>query len=853
MADLKKEVFDITGMSCAACAAHIEKAVCKLDGATNVNVNLLQNKMTLDVNPDKLDAEKIIETVVSAGYGAEQHQKTENRKNDKAAVKGENSTEETEQMKNRLIISFVFWIPLMYLGMGKMMGLPVPEIFSGHENIMILSLTELLLVIPIIFVNRKFFINGFRMLFKWAPNMDSLIALGSSASFIYSLFSVFQMAYFLGRGNINSAHNVGMNLYFESAGTILTLITLGKYFEAKSKSKTTDSIRKIMDLTPKTAVVEKNGAEIEISAEDVQVGDIVIVKAGQRIPVDGVIVTGNGSVDESIITGESLPIEKKEGDFVTGATINKSGYFKFQAVKVGENTALSKIIELVEEAASSKAPISKLADRISGIFVPVVICISILTFIIWILLGKPVTFSLSLAVAVLVISCPCALGLATPTAIMVGTGNGAENGILIKSAESLETAHEINTVILDKTGTITQGKPAVTDVVMAEGISEDKLLKTAASIENLSEHPLAAAILDYTFQRKILPESILEYQAIPGEGLSGILHGKEILAGNVKMMESEKVDLSKLQSKISSFVEEGKTILIFTENKEIIGMIAIADDIKETSPQAVSEFKKMGIDIIMMTGDNERTALSIAKKVNIEHVIANVLPEDKEKEVRKIQNEGKKVAMIGDGINDAPALTRADVGIAIGAGTDVAIESADIVLIKNSLLDAVTAIRLSKAVIRNIKENLFWAFIYNIIGIPVAAGILYNSMGIKLNPMIAAAAMSFSSVFVVCNALRLKFFKSSFILDEKSIQTTKNSIIRKEEYKLMKKTVNIEGMMCSHCQARVEKALNGIDGVSAKVSLENNNAVLDLTKDVSDNEIRKAVEDAGYEVTSIKS
>ncbi|SFA94111.1 Cu+-exporting ATPase [Acetitomaculum ruminis DSM 5522] len=874
MGTVVKETYDITGMSCSACSAHVQKAVEGLEGTSKVNVNLLQNKMTLEIDQDMLTSDDVVNAVVKAGYGATLREKstsssgvntskTKSEGYDMAKVQADN-------MKNRLIISFSFLIPLMYIAMGDMMGLPLPFFLAGMENMMVLALTQIVLCLPILFVNRKYFINGFRMLFKGAPNMDSLIALGGGAAFIYSLFSVYAMAYFYGRGEVKAVHPFAMNLYFESAATILTLITLGKYFEARSKRKTSDAITKLVNLIPKTALVERDGVQLEIPSDQVVVGDILIVKAGESIPVDGIVIEGTCFVDESAITGESMPVEKNAGDEVTGATVNTSGFFKFKATKVGEDTALSQIIALVEEAGSSKAPISKLADKISGVFVPIVIGLSILTFIIWFALGYEFTFALSLAVAVLVISCPCALGLATPTAIMVGTGKAAENGILFKSAECLETAHQIDKVVLDKTGTITMGKPEITDIVSF--INKDELLKIAYSLEASSSHPLAIAINNYAMENNLEKETVKDYEEIPGRGIKAYYKDEKVMAGNLTMMQEMGIDTNAAQKDAEEFADEGKTSLYFSKGENLIGIIAIADVIKESSAKAVEEFKKQGIDVYMLTGDNEKTARAIGKKAGIDNIISQVLPQDKEKEVKKLMDEGYKVAMIGDGINDAPALTRADVGIAIGAGTDVAIESADVVLMKSSLLDAVKTIILSKAVMKNIKQNLFWAFFYNIICIPIAAGALFIPLGLKLNPMLGALAMSFSSVFVVTNALRLRFFKSGFEDYEKENDKkdaekseTKINILQKEiEFKkasekeektnldTVKKTIHIEGMMCNNCKKHVTKALNKMEGVTCEVDLDNNCAYVELTKDVSDEEFEKVIADAGYSVTSIE-
>ncbi|MBQ7102744.1 MAG: copper-translocating P-type ATPase, partial [Anaerotignum sp.] len=652
--------------------------------------------------------------------------------------------EEMKTMKNRLISSFCFLIPLFYISMGHMMGAPLPKILTGHENIMLFALTQLLLATPVLIINRKFFTVGFKALINRAPNMDSLVALGSAASYIYSIFAIYAMGYHLGHGDLTMAHHYGMELYLEGAAMILTLITVGKYMETRSKGKTSEAIGKLMDLAPKMATVLRNGKEQEIPVEQVTVGDIVIVRPGQSIPVDGRIIEGFSAVDESAITGESIPVDKQVGDTVIGATVNKTGFFKMEATRVGSDTTLSQIITLVEEAGASKAPIAKLADTVSGIFVPVVITIAIIATVVWMFVGQPFSFALSIGIAVLVISCPCALGLATPTAIMVGTGKGAEYGILVKSAESLEIAHTIDTVVLDKTGTLTEGHPIVTDVLPAPGVLRNPFLRMAASIEALSEHPLAEAIVKHAETAEISLNAAENLLATAGQGIEADVNGKHILGGNLKMMQERNIDLKGFEDKAIQLAEEGKTPLFFAEGEKFLGILGLADTLKPTSKDAVDAFHKMGIDVIMLTGDNKRTANAIAEKLGI-HAIAEVLPQDKEMEVRRLQESGKKVAMIGDGINDAPALTRADVGIAIGAGTDVAMESADIVLMKSDLLDAVTAVQLSHATIKNIKQNLFWAFFYNSCGIPLAAGVFFSTFGWKLNPMFAAAAMSFSS------------------------------------------------------------------------------------------------------------
>ena len=845
-----KQKFDVTGMSCSACSAHVEKAVSRVPGVDQVQVNLLQNSMVVEYEDEATDAAAIIHAVEDAGYGAsvkDAHEPAKKAENDLQ----KRTAEEAKKMKHRLGWSIVFLIVLMYISMGHMLGWPLPGILLGHENMMIFALTQLFLTLPIMYLNRKYYENGFKSLFHGAPNMDTLVAMGSTAAFVYSVSRLYVMGYAMGHGETDIAHMAAMNLYFESAAMILTLVTIGKYMESRSKNRTSDAITKLVDLAPKTALVVRNGQETEIPADQVQVGETVIVKPGQGIPVDGVILEGTGTVDESAITGESIPVEKKVGDRVTGATVNRAGYFQMKADRIGEDTTLSQIIRLVEEAGGSKAPIAKLADKVSGIFVPVVITIAVITIIVWLLSGATFSFALASGIAVLVISCPCALGLATPTAIMVGTGRGAEQGILIKSGESLETAHLVDTVVLDKTGTITEGHPAVAAVRTAPGVTEAELLGLAASLEKASEHPLAEAIVRYAEEAEVEVSQATEFAAEAGQGVSGMVSGRKVLAGNQKMMDAQNVILDGMDAEAGKLSEEGRTVLYIAADQKLLGMIAVADPVKKTSAGAIREMEQMGLDVVMLTGDHEKTARAIQKQLGISRVIAQVLPQDKEREVRRLQEEGHKVAMVGDGINDAPALARADVGIAIGAGTDVAIESADIVLMKSDLLDAVTAVQLSRAVIRNIKENLFWAFCYNAIGIPLAAGVFYPLLNWQLSPMFGSAAMSFSSVFVVCNALRLKGFQPGF-RKKRGGKTTAVSAEKKKGELTMKKTIKIEGMMCSHCTGRVDKALNALDGVTATVSLEDKAAYVTVDGAVTDEELKKAVVDAGYEVTGIE-
>lgn len=829
--------YKVTGMTCSACSSRVEKCVEKLDGVNNVSVNLLTNSMQVDFDENKLTEEKIANSVIQAGYGMEIPTGKAEKKEGKEDVVEKN----IESMKKRTIWSFIFLIPLMYVAMGHMIGLPQPSFLTGDANAVSFALTQLLLCIPVLYINRAYFERGFRSLIHGAPNMDTLISVGSGASLIYGIFAIYRMGYGLGTQNMELVHRYLHDLYFESAVMILALINIGKYLEARSKGKTSEAIQKLIDLAPKTAMVERNGQVVEIAAEDVLIGDVLQVKPGSSIPADGIVVEGMTSVDEAAITGESMPVEKKEGDTVTAATLNKTGFIRMRAVKVGQDTTFSQIIRLVEEASSSKAPIARMADKIAGIFVPTVMGIALLTGIVWLLMGAEFEFALSCAIAVLVISCPCALGLATPVAIMVGTGKGAENGILIKSGEALEITHNVQSVVLDKTGTITEGKPVVTDII-SFGMAENEILKIGAALEKKSEHPLAEAVL-LKAKGMELPNAE-NFAAIPGKGIMAKIQGNVYYAGNQKLIKEQGISCEKALSSMEKLSEEGKTPLILADEKQVLGIIGVADVVKPTSAKAIQELKKLGIQVIMLTGDNARTAKAIQKQLDIDTVIAEVLPQDKEREISRLQEEGKTVAMVGDGLNDAPALARADVGIAIGAGTDVAIESADIVLMKNDLQDVATAIELSKAVIRNIKENLFWAFFYNVCGIPLAAGVLYPVFGLKLSPMFGAAAMSLSSLFVVSNALRLRFFHSL-----KKGKTQPESIQEKKEEKNMY-TMKIEGMMCPHCQAAVTKALEALEGTKAEVNLEKKEAYVEtgLEKEA----LKKAVEDAGYQVLSVE-
>ncbi|WP_305863348.1 heavy metal translocating P-type ATPase [Aliarcobacter butzleri] len=837
---MKSQKFDIKGMTCSACSTAVDRNVKKLEGINEVNVNLLNNSMIVKYDENVLNNETIIKKVQDAGYEAflvENGKKTQ-----------KNSTEEnlgkieTNELKNRLIISFIFAIPLFYISMGHMLNWYLPHLFHGYSNAIIFAFTQFLLALPIVFINIKYYKVGFKTLYKGSPNMDSLIAIGTSAAMIYGVFSIYKIGYGLGNNDIDMVIQYSHDLYFESAAIVLTLITLGKFLEARAKENTSEAINKLINLTPKTALVLRNNQEIEIPVDELVLKDIVIVKPGNIVPTDGVIIFGNSSIDESMLTGESLPVFKKVGDKIIGASINKSGSFKFEVTKLGEDTVLSQIIKLIEEASSSKAPISKLADRISAIFVPTVIVISILATVTWLFLGYSFEFALSIGIAILVISCPCALGLATPTAIMVGTGKGAQNGILIKSAESLEIAHTINTVVIDKTGTITEGKTQVTDIFTNEKITQDKLLQLCATIEKNSEHPLADAILKKTQEKEIELLNATDFEALNGLGIKAKVEDRVFYIGNKKLLDSKNISLDLFYEKSEKLANEGKTPIFIADENEVLGLIAISDVVKPTSKDAILEFEKMGLEVIMLTGDNYKTANAIAKQININNVIAEVLPQDKEKKIQKLQSLGKKVAMIGDGINDAPALVRADVGIAIGAGTDIAIESANIVLVKSDLLDAVKAIQLSNAVIKNIKQNLFWAFFYNIIGIPLAAGVFYTVLGWKLSPMFAGAAMSLSSVTVVLNALRLKLFEpriSKNLLE-------KNNISKGDK---MEKILKVDGMTCGHCKARVEKVVSAIDGVdSVEVDLASKNVTVKMSKDISEQTLSDVIVDAGYEV-----
>ena len=837
-----KQKFTVTGMTCAACSARVEKVTRALPGVRSAQVNLLAGSMAVDYDESACTNESIIQAVTAAGYGAllPDGEAGPQKRTDPNA-------EALQNMRMRILVSACFLIPLMYLTMGHMAHLPVPRIFHGTHNALILAFTQFLLTLPIVIVNRAYYVRGFRSLFHRAPNMDSLIAVGSGAALIYGVAAIYGIGYGLGHMDTDMVTRYAGDLYFESAAMILTLVTLGKYFETRAKSQTGQAIAKLLELAPKTATVRRGDQELTIPAEQVVLGDLVVVRPGAAIPVDGVVVEGASSVDESALTGESIPVEKQPGDRVAAATINKSGAFVFRADKVGQDTTLSQIIRLVEEAGASKAPISRLADKIAGVFVPVVMSIALIACIAWLIAGKPFAFALTIAIAVLVISCPCALGLATPVAIMVGTGRAAQLGILFKSAEALETLHKVDAVVLDKTGTLTEGKPVVTDIA-PDGISARELLEIASSLEQPSEHPLAEAILKKAAEDGIVPRAVQDFQAVSGRGVTGSVGGVRYFAGNEAYLKEN--GIAHPDGVTDRFARQGKTPLLFASEGKFLGVVAVQDVPKATSRAAVAAFEKMGLEVWMLTGDHAVTAAAVARELGILHVVPEVLPGDKLAHVKSLQAQGKRVAMVGDGINDAPALTQADVGIAIGAGTDVAVESADVVLMRSDLLDAVHAVELSRAVIRNIKMNLFWAFFYNSLGIPIAAGALYPAFGLKLSPMLGALAMSMSSVCVVCNALRLRLFKPRAIdvsasagdpaVEVKSMESKKGDSVMATELK-------IEGMMCGHCKAAVEKALSGVPGVTGvTVDLEGKKAAVEGTAERA--ALEKAVTDAGYEV-----
>ena len=844
------EQYNVTGMTCAACQARVEKVVSKVPGVTSVSVSLLTNSMGVEGTALSTD---IVAAVEKAGYHASV------KGAEKESSQGAEALADTETPKllKRLIISLIFLMPLMYLSMGHMMwNWPLPGFLNNNHVGM--GLAQLLFTVIIMVINQRFFISGFTSLIHRAPNMDTLVAMGATAAFSYSTYALFAMTVAQTAGNNKLVMSYMHEFYFESAAMILTLITLGKTLEAYSKGKTTDALKSLMNLAPKMATVVRNGQEQIISAEQVKKGDIFLVKPGESIPVDGIVLEGNSAIDEAALTGESIPVDKAEGDNVSAATINQSGFLKCEATRVGEDTTLSQIIKMVSDAAATKAPIAKITDKVSGIFVPAVITIAVITIIGWLLAGQTVGFALARGISVLVISCPCALGLATPVAIMVGNGVGARHGILFKTAVSLEEAGKVDIVALDKTGTITNGQPKVTDILPVDGISEQELLETAFSLEKKSEHPLANAIVEYGDEKKLTVPVVEDFQAVPGNGLTGTLNNKTLIGGNLLFIEKSLSISEKIKHSAEQLASAGKTPLFFAKENRLLGMIAVADVIKEDSPQAIKELKAMGIHVVMLTGDNERTAKAIGEQAGVDNVIAGVLPDGKESVIRALGEKGK-VAMVGDGINDAPALTRADIGIAIGAGTDVAMDAADVVLMKSKLADVPAAIRLSRGVLRNIHENLFWAFFYNTIGIPLAAGLLIPVLGWKLNPMFGAAAMSLSSFCVVTNALRLNLLNiRSTKKDKKKKKAIDVSLINinnneKKEVNEMTKTMNIKGMMCGHCEAAVKKALEALPEVaSAEVSHEKGTAVVTLEKEIADDVLKKTVEDKDYEVVEIK-
>ena len=844
------EQYIVTGMSCAACSSRVEKAVLKVPGVTSCSVSLLTNSMGVEGTASE---QEIIKAVADAGYGASKKGEGAAKTQSSSASAGEDMLKDrtTSALKKRLIASLGFLIVLMYFSMGHMMwGWPIPGFMK--DNHVMMGLLQMLLTIAVMVINQKFFISGFKGLLHRAPNMDTLVALGSGASFVYSTYALFAMTDAQMHGDMDAVMSYMHDFYFESAAMILALITVGKMLEARSKGKTTDALKGLMKLAPKTAVVIHGEKEVQVSIEQVQKGDCFVVKPGENIPVDGEVIEGNSAVNESALTGESIPVDKAVGDKVSAATVNQSGYLKCRATRVGEDTTLSQIIQMVSDAAATKAPIAKIADRVSGVFVPMVITIAVLTIIVWLIAGQSIGFALSRGIAVLVISCPCALGLATPVAIMVGNGMGARNGIMFKTAVSLEETGKMQIVALDKTGTITSGEPKVTDIIPAAGVTEDTLLKCAYALENKSEHPLARAILENAKEENAGIEEVTGFQALPGNGLTAILDDLTLYGGNYTFISSKVSVDGDIQKKAEKLAEAGKTPLFFGNEDRLLGVIAVADVIKEDSPQAIKELQNMGIHVVMLTGDNERTAKAIGQQAGVDEVIAGVLPEGKEQVIRKLKEKGK-VAMVGDGINDAPALTRADMGIAIGAGTDVAIDAADVVLMKSRLSDVPAAIRMSRATLRNIHENLFWAFFYNIIGIPLAAGVWYPLFGWKLNPMFGAAAMSLSSFCVVSNALRLNLFKMYDASKDKKLKAKKEKKRSKKEDKTMKKIMHIEGMMCGHCEAAVKKALEALPQVDeAVVSHEAGTAELTLNAEIADDVLKKTVEDKDYTVTSVE-
>ena len=840
--------YDVRGMTCSACVANVTKAVERLDGVSNANVNLMTNSMKVNFDENKIDDEEIIRAVEKIGYGASPA--GEKIKSEDAPV-----DERERALKHRLISSSIFMLILMYIAMGPMVHLPTPRIFHGREGAVIFAFSQFLLALPVVYINRDFYISGFKGLKNRAPNMDSLVAIGSLAALVYGIFAIYMMAYGFGQGDMELVDAYRHNLYFESSAMILTLITVGKYLEEKSKNKTRSSLAKLMDLAPKMATVIEDGEEVVKNIEDVRVGDILIVRPGESVAVDGKVIEGASSLDESAVTGESIPVQKSVGDRVISASINTTGSFKFKAEKVGEDTTISQIIKLVDEANQSKAPIAKLADEIAGVFVPAVLIIAAITFGVWMYLGYGFENALNFAISVLVISCPCALGLATPVSIMVATGKSADFGLLFKNAEVLENLHKIDVIVMDKTGTITEGKPILTDIVT--DLDQDEFLKISGSLEKNSQHPLASAILNYAEEKNINLDEITNFNSVSGRGLNGEVAGNKYLAGNLEYMLEEKIDLKGFKSKAEELAGEGKTSMYFANDKEVIGIISVKDLPKKSSKDAIKLLRDMGKKIIMLTGDNEKTAEAIAGEIGVDETLAGLMPQDKNKEIDKIQKTGKKVLMIGDGINDAPSLAKADIGMAIGHGTDVAIESSDVVLMRSDLLDVVSALELSKATIKNIKENLFWAFFYNTIGIPIAAGLLFPAFGIKLSPMFAAFAMSLSSVFVVNNALRLRRFKPRGLtkslnkgesISEKENLKEENLIAENEK----RTKIKVEGMMCGHCEKRVADALEKTGKAKNIVASHENSSVEFIDQGLSPEEIKNAIEDAGYKIIKNK-
>lgn len=858
---MKKASFDVMGMSCSACSTRVEKAVGKVVGSENVSVNLLTNSMQLKYDEAQTNPAAIIAAVEKAGYGAALQGGDDAGTAAAEKPRGNIAKKQMKEMRHRLIWSIVFLLPTMFISMHGMffraIGSPVPAgiagILDGPENAVAFAFSQFLLILPIMYLNRKYYVNGFRTFFQGAPNMDSLVGMGSMASALFGAFALFRIGYGLGHGDMSLVMEYSTNLYFESAGMIVTLITVGKYLEARAKGETSQALESLKKLAPRSAHVIRGGEEVTVPIEQLTVGDLIRVRPGERIPADGVITEGAASIDASAITGESIPVEKGRDADVTSATIVQNGNITFRATRVGKDSTISQIIRLVNEASASKAPIARMADKIAGVFVPVVISIAVIVGVIWLLAGASLEFAFSIAIAILVISCPCALGLATPVAIMVGTGKGAENGILIKSGESLEMAHDVDTVVMDKTGTITEGRPRVTEI-RAFGMDEDELLAFAAGLEAGSEHPLAEAIMVYGKEKNVTPKPFDNFRAIFGRGVTAELGEKKYFAGNLRLMEENNISTADVEAELGRLADEGKTPLLFAESDHILGIIAVADRPKATSAAAIRAFEKLGITVVMLTGDNARTAEAVRKELGISRAIAGVLPEDKEKHIAALQKEGHKVAMIGDGVNDAPALVRADLGIAIGAGTDVAIESADAVLMRSDLMDAVNAIRLSKSVIKNIKENLFWAFFYNVICIPLAAGAFYPTFGIKLSPMIGAAAMSMSSFCVVMNALRLNFFRvtRTSVPASGAVADAADTYKERKEESSMEKKLTIEGMMCAHCQKHVHDALAKMDGVTeVSVDLEGGTADVKMSRDIAKDAFAAVIEDAGYTLVSI--